>query len=276
MKQFQADMNNLSCVSNQGPRSSLILAIQRESKQLEALEKENRDLRIALEDHQNALELIMSKYRQQVSQLVKYNVACQRLHELNSSCCCSDSSLPQNSQGKQNRAEQPQPSLVPQTSQNTVKHNKKVFSNCSSTNSSPGSSSGSVKDLSKQAIHKEASSQKSQSTHSLAAGPHVSLQNHLLNMHKEKIMEMAAVMMKAVDLDEAVASRDQERLAQLQLENQGLRELLDISRINSRSSLLTKRVSDKSVIPVETVEEVKESSGKAIQADHSGINGQRS
>lgn len=264
--QYHADMNILSCVANQGPRSSLIMAIQRESKQLEALEKENRDLRIALEDHQNALELIMSKYRQQVSQLVKYNVACQKLHELNSSCCCNHS-LQQSNQWIQEKQD---PFQVPTTSQNTVKYDKKIFSNCSSTNSSPGSSSASVKDVSKQTLQKEPL----QSQGSKPILPHPSFQNHLLNMHQEKIMEMAAVMMKAVDLDEAVASRDQELLAQLQLENQGLRELLNISRINSRASIFTKEVVSDNKIPVEKAIEVTESMEKNTGKEPT-INGQR-
>lgn len=64
-------MENLSSIYGPVSRSSLIMTIQRESKQLQALERENKELRIALEDHQNALELIMSKYRMQISQLIQ-------------------------------------------------------------------------------------------------------------------------------------------------------------------------------------------------------------
>lgn len=64
-------MENLSNIYGPVSRSSLIMTIQRESKQLQALERENKELRIALEDHQNALELIMSKYRMQISQLIQ-------------------------------------------------------------------------------------------------------------------------------------------------------------------------------------------------------------
>ena len=35
--------------------------------------QENKELRLALEEHQNVMELIMSKYRQQVAQLVTVN-----------------------------------------------------------------------------------------------------------------------------------------------------------------------------------------------------------
>lgn len=91
--QYHEEIQQLSQLSQQQmPRSSLIVTIQRESKQLRLLENENRELRSvscscsrlthglngfaipkALEDHQYALELIMSKYRQQVTQLVKSN-----------------------------------------------------------------------------------------------------------------------------------------------------------------------------------------------------------
>ena len=64
-------MENLSNIYGPISRSSLIMTIQRESKQLQVLERENKELRLALEDHQNALELIMSKYRMQISQLIQ-------------------------------------------------------------------------------------------------------------------------------------------------------------------------------------------------------------
>lgn len=38
-----------------------------------ACPQENKELRLALEEHQNVMELIMSKYRQQVAQLVTVN-----------------------------------------------------------------------------------------------------------------------------------------------------------------------------------------------------------
>lgn len=63
-------MQILGSAADQIPRSQLIVTIQRESKQLRALESENRELRSTLEDYQYALELIMSKYRQQVTHLI--------------------------------------------------------------------------------------------------------------------------------------------------------------------------------------------------------------
>lgn len=69
--QYHAEMENLSNVYGPVSRSSLIMTIQRESRQLQALERENKELLTALDDHQTAIELIMSKYRMQVSQLIQ-------------------------------------------------------------------------------------------------------------------------------------------------------------------------------------------------------------
>lgn len=68
-------MSALNGVAHQKPRSTLIMTLQRESKQLRHLENENRELKCALEDHHFALELIMSKYRQQITQLIKVEKA---------------------------------------------------------------------------------------------------------------------------------------------------------------------------------------------------------
>ncbi|CAG2063192.1 unnamed protein product [Timema podura] len=57
-------------LTRQRPHTVLVAGIQQENRHLRELQQENRELRAALEEHQNALELIMSKYRQQVAQLV--------------------------------------------------------------------------------------------------------------------------------------------------------------------------------------------------------------
>ena len=44
--------------------------IQQENRHIRQLQHENKELRAALEEHQNVLELIMSKYRQHMSCLV--------------------------------------------------------------------------------------------------------------------------------------------------------------------------------------------------------------
>ena len=44
----------------------------------------------------------------------------------------------------------------------------------------------------------------------------------------DKICEMANVMQKSVNVDEDASIKDKERLTQLEIENKGLRELLEI------------------------------------------------
>jgi len=70
MKQYKDEVAELNETARQRPHSVLIAGIQQENRHLRDLQQENRELRAALEDHQNALELIMSKYRQQITQLV--------------------------------------------------------------------------------------------------------------------------------------------------------------------------------------------------------------
>ena len=48
----------------------MILGIQQENRHIRQLQHENKELRAALEEHQNAIELIMSKYRQHITCLV--------------------------------------------------------------------------------------------------------------------------------------------------------------------------------------------------------------
>lgn len=75
MLQFQDEVEILNEVARQRPHSQLIANIQQENRHLREIQQENRDLRTALEEHQTALEHIMSKYRQHTSQqLVKTRV----------------------------------------------------------------------------------------------------------------------------------------------------------------------------------------------------------
>ncbi|CAN2389941.1 FGFR1 oncogene partner 2 [Pristimantis euphronides] len=48
----------------------LVLGIQQENRQIRELQQENKELRTSLEEHQSALELIMSKYREQMFRLL--------------------------------------------------------------------------------------------------------------------------------------------------------------------------------------------------------------
>ena len=51
-------------------RYMLLSGIQQENRHIRQLQHENKELRAALEEHQNAIELIMSKYRQHITCLV--------------------------------------------------------------------------------------------------------------------------------------------------------------------------------------------------------------
>lgn len=73
MKQYNEELAELNMAANQRPRSALILNIQQENRHIRELQQENRELRSLLEEHQSTLELIMTKYRQQVTKLVQTN-----------------------------------------------------------------------------------------------------------------------------------------------------------------------------------------------------------
>lgn len=51
-----------------------------------------------------------------------------------------------------------------------------------------------------------------------------------LQAHVDQITEMAAVMRKAIEIDEQHGCKEQERIFQLEQENKGLREILQITR----------------------------------------------
>jgi hypothetical protein len=71
MKQYHEEISQLNDLASERPRLALVAGIQQESKHIMDLETENRELRIVLEEQQNAIDLIMSKYRQQISELIR-------------------------------------------------------------------------------------------------------------------------------------------------------------------------------------------------------------
>lgn len=73
MKQYQEDLNELNEIARHKPPSSVIMNLLQENTQIRELQQENRDLRMALEEHQSAVELIMSKYREQIVKLLLAN-----------------------------------------------------------------------------------------------------------------------------------------------------------------------------------------------------------
>ncbi|TRY74004.1 hypothetical protein TCAL_10588 [Tigriopus californicus] len=70
MKQYQEELEQLNAIAHHRPRAQLVLGIQQENRHIRQLQHENKELRATLEEHQNAIELIMSKYRQQMNILV--------------------------------------------------------------------------------------------------------------------------------------------------------------------------------------------------------------
>ena len=71
--QYQDDITELNEIAKHRPRSHLVIGIAQENRQIRELQQENRELRLALEEHQSALELIMKKYREQVNTLIETN-----------------------------------------------------------------------------------------------------------------------------------------------------------------------------------------------------------
>ncbi|XP_056312377.1 LOW QUALITY PROTEIN: FGFR1 oncogene partner 2 homolog [Danio aesculapii] len=58
--QYQEEIEVLNQVARHRPRSTLVMGIQQENRQIRELQQENKELHTSLEEHQSALELIMS------------------------------------------------------------------------------------------------------------------------------------------------------------------------------------------------------------------------
>ncbi|KAM4881276.1 FGFR1 oncogene partner 2 isoform 2-T2 [Thomomys bottae] len=142
MKQYQEEIQELNEVARHRPRSTLVMGIQQENRQIRELQQENKELRTSLEEHQSALELIMSKYREQMFRLLM-------------------------------ASKRDDPGIIMKLKE---QHSKE------------------------------------------------------LQAHVDQITEMAAVMRKAIEIDEKQGCKEQERIFQLEQENKGLREILQITR----------------------------------------------
>ncbi|XP_044137397.1 FGFR1 oncogene partner 2 isoform X2 [Bufo gargarizans] len=142
MKQYQDEIQELNEVARHRPRSTLVLGIQQENRQIRELQQENKELRTSLAENQSALELIMSKYREQMFRLLM-------------------------------ASKKDDPGIIIKLKD---QHSKE-------------------------------------------------LQNHM-----DKISEMAAVMKRAIDVDEQFGNQDYDRILKLEQENRGLREILQITR----------------------------------------------
>lgn len=67
--QYHDLVSDLNEVANRRPRSTLILGSQEENARIRELQQENIELQTSVAEYQSALELIMAKYRDQVSVL---------------------------------------------------------------------------------------------------------------------------------------------------------------------------------------------------------------
>ncbi|KAL8580096.1 hypothetical protein ACOMHN_051264 [Nucella lapillus] len=73
MKQYQDDITELNEVAKHRPRSSLVMGLAQENRQIRELQQEKQELQMALDEHQSALTLIMHKYRQHTVHLLHAN-----------------------------------------------------------------------------------------------------------------------------------------------------------------------------------------------------------
>ncbi|XP_005113506.2 FGFR1 oncogene partner 2 homolog, partial [Aplysia californica] len=79
--QYQDDITELNEIAKHRPRSTLVLGIAQENRQIRELQQENRELQATLEEHQSALELIMQKYREHTVKLLHGNRLERALHD---------------------------------------------------------------------------------------------------------------------------------------------------------------------------------------------------
>ncbi|PIK38223.1 putative FGFR1 oncogene partner 2-like [Apostichopus japonicus] len=145
MTEFQEEIEEMNNIARHRPRTALILGIQRENRQIRQLQEENAELVASLKQHQAALDLIMSSYREQITRIRSAHKSEQDLLE---------------------------------------KHSHET----------------------------QESSQ-----------------------YIQKILEMAAVMQRAATSDESYCFQMEEMVSKLEYENQGLRELLRITKSVAKS-----------------------------------------
>jgi len=72
MRQFQDDLNTLNLLARDRTNSDMLHVIHQEnSPGMREVQYENRQLKASIEEHQRAIELIMSKYRQQTQKQIQ-------------------------------------------------------------------------------------------------------------------------------------------------------------------------------------------------------------
>lgn len=71
IQQLETELTNINEKANHRSKVAVLSSIQKENKVIKLLQQENEDLKESLEEHQSVLEIIMSKYRQQMLQLIR-------------------------------------------------------------------------------------------------------------------------------------------------------------------------------------------------------------
>ncbi|XP_074793316.1 FGFR1 oncogene partner 2 isoform X4 [Natator depressus] len=181
MKQYQEEIQELNEVARHRPRSTLVMGIQQENRQIRELQQENKELRTSLEEHQSALELIMSKYREQMFRLLM-------------------------------ASKKDDPGIITKLKE---QHSKVIMNH-------RNNPEGLFLISASQCVHEAL-------IYGLERRQLAANQNEL-QVHVDQITEMAAVMKRAIEIDEQQGCKEQERIFQLEQENKGLREILQITR----------------------------------------------
>lgn len=70
MRFYNDDIETLNKICRDNSNAQLINMIHQENPHIREMQQENRELRACLEDHQRALEMIMTKYREHTQNLV--------------------------------------------------------------------------------------------------------------------------------------------------------------------------------------------------------------
>lgn len=179
ISQFKDDLDLLNSIARDKSNAQMIHQINQENPQLREMHTENMRLRVSLEDHQRALEHIMSKYREHTQ--LALNNSKLNFQEL----------------------------FRGETEKSMVCTYHQFFIWISGTE----------------------------------RGKPITINVFILQIiqrQEEKIQEMIAIMQKAASLDdgdfEQNLKRDRENISRLIVENQGLRELLQISQKHGASS----------------------------------------
>lgn len=70
LRQFQDDMDSLNRIANNKSNAEMVNRIQQQNANSSEILKENRELKVCIEDYERAMELVMQKYREHTSSKV--------------------------------------------------------------------------------------------------------------------------------------------------------------------------------------------------------------